>query len=656
MSHIAIDFETFFSKKLKTSLRVQIAEEYCNSPFFDCYLISVCDGESTWSGHPSEFNWASLDGAVIVSHNRYFDETVWQTLFKRGLCPKPNYKAFHCTANLTSYICNRRALADAVKHLYGVAADKEYRTVTENKRWPQDFTPEEQEICKRGGRSDARWCWRLFEDFGPQWPEHERRLSNQTIEQGMRGVQIDVPLLNTYIMDTHDLLKRVEGIIPWMQEAVDDDWEEFNTKPTSTKCIAEQCRRVGIPCPPVKSHDEEGYEEWEGLYGPKHPWISCVGSWRSINKLYKTFQTAKQRIRADGTMPFALKYFGAHTGRWAGDAKINFQNFRKVPLLINENGLLETNFDRVNAYMRGDDSVTTWLRNEIDFRRLILPRPGKKMILCDLSQIEPRCLAWLSGNTGLLDMIRSGYGVYEAFARANMGFTGPKLTKEFKKTIDYAMWKVQVLGLGYGAGWKKFITICSNYGVDITANDPEWIEKTDPATGEVTKVSGLGQESQRVVKEFRDKNQQITELWKQLDYQFKCSIGSSFEMELPNGRKLRYENVRQAVRMELDEVTKKPKKKWVFTADIGGRNVITYGGKLTENLVQACAREVFGYHLLRIEDAGHRILFTSHDEAINEVDEHVTAKDIEGIMTECPPWMPGLPLGAEAKEVHHYEK
>src|SRR5712664_785834 len=661
MSVISLDFETFYSNKLKYGLRQQIAEQYCRSHHFDAYMISASDGANHWAGHPRDFNWESLAGQTVVAHNLFFDKTVLLELERRQLIPKISDRvaAWHCTANLTAYICNRRALDDAVEHLFKIKLDKSARSDANGKHWPKDFSAAEQITMFDYARKDAFWCWKLFNDFGSQWPERERRLSDLTIRQGMFGVQINTALLDEYIVQSHEILKNTEAVIPWIADSEDEEWSEFNTKPTSTKCIAEQCRRSGIPCPPVRSDDQEAYDEWETLYACKHQWITALTGWRSVNKLYKTFLLVKERLRDDGTMPFSLKYFGAHTGRWSGDARVNMQNPRKRPIVCNEFGLLEFNDLRIDSAMqtkKETGKLPEWVRYVIDFRALIIPRPGKRMVVSDLSQIEPRVLAYLSGNWKLLNMLKDGMSIYEAHSRATMGWTGGKLKDENPEM--YKLAKARILALGYGAAWEKFVTMARDLsGIDITIDDPEFIEQVDPFTGVVEKVSGYGKRSREIVSEFRAQNPETTGLWYQLDGAFKRSVGDDFVMELPSGRKLRYEKVRCELRVLPDHKTKKPVRTSVFTAGIGGRRFMSYGGKLCENLVQAASRDVFAEHLLQLDNTpGVTNLFHAHDEAIVEVDDGVTAKNVEQIMSICPEWLKNCPIAAEAKEVAHYCK
>lgn len=654
---IAIDTETFYAQgKQKYSVKTLHPEEYCNDERFDCFMISVSDGSSAWSGHPKDLNWAALDGKELVSHNSSFDRAVYRRLVQLGKAPKLNTPAWHCSANLSAYLCNRRALDDAIAHLYKIKLDKSARANANNKKWPDGFSAEERVKMLQYAKDDAVWCQRLWADHSPKWPAMEQQLSDLTIRQAERGVQIDVKLLDEYMIQSHDARAKIEQLIPWIKDSDDEDWDDFNTKPTSTKCIAEQCRRVGIPCAPVKSDDEEKYDEWVTQYQKQHPWIKALEAWRSINKLYQTFLKMKSRLRPDGTMPIGLLYFGAHTGRWSGTAQINFQNMRKYPVFVRQDSMVELDDRLVFAAVNTKDETgkyPEWVKYAIDFRALITPRPGKKMILCDLAQIEPRVLAYLCGNAGLLDKVRGGMSIYEAFARENMGYTGPKMNKA---SPEYKLVKIQVLQLGYGCGWEKFITTAlKEYDTDLTENDPEWIEEIDPFTEEVTQVSGYGSFAKKVVREFREKNKLITGLWERLDNAFKSSIGSDFVMTLPSGRKMTYEHVRGEVRIVKGK-DGKPQRKAEFTAGTGERRRGFYGGKLTENIVQAVAREVFAQHLCAMDTAGLNILFTSHDEAIMEVAPEVMPKDIESFMSVTPEWLPGCPIAAEAQEVPHYKK
>jgi DNA polymerase len=193
-------------------------------------------------------------------------------------------------------------------------------------------------------------------------------------------------------------------------------------------------------------------------------------------------------------------------------------------------------------------------------------------------------------------------------------------------------------------------------GIDVTKDDPEWIEQENPYSGQLEKVSGYGSTSKAIVAGYRADNPLIVEMWNKLDAGFKSSIGGDFSMKLPSGRTMTYKGVRCEVRIEVDPKTKKPRRKNVFTADIGGRRFPNYGGKLTENAVQATARDIFAGHLLALEDAGHTVLFSCHDEAILEVEPGVSAADIEKIMSIAPAWLPGCPVSAEAKIVECYCK
>jgi DNA polymerase len=623
-------------------------------------MVSVSDGETSWAGHPTEFNWDKVHGRTLLAHNAGFDSEVFAEMKRRKLIPASVVpKEWICTANLSTYLCNRRALADASLKLFNDRVDKSARSDANNLHWP-DFTPDQKKVMLEYARKDAWRCHRIWAEHGHRWPQVERDLSSLTIEQGRKGVHIDVELLNRYIVELFEMLNNTEELIPWVKDADDEDNDEPSGKPTSTKAAMETCRRAGIPCPPLRKYEDD-YAKWEKIYAPKHPWILALSSWRSVNKAYKQMLLIKERlVYGEGfpVMPFALKYFGAHTGRWSGDGKFNVQNPRKEPIFCNEKGLMETDEQRIFLAMRQHDEEGTWpewVRSAIDIRKLIVARPGHKLVISDLAQIEPRVLAWLVKDTNKLKLVSEGMSPYEAHARQSMGWTGGNLKKEDKG--KYALAKARELGLGYQCGWEKFIGMAKTLaGLDITVNDPKTMIVEHPITGDECIVSGYGKFSKETVADFRARNPKIVNMWKSLDEAFKASVGHDFTMVLPSGRKMTYEDVRAEMKIVVDKETGKPKKQVVYTAYVGGKRKGFYGGKLTENITQATARDVFGVQLVDMTKQQIRCLFTAHDEAVTEVSLDYPEQEIVQIMSQTPAWLKGCPIAAEAQTSHHYMK
>jgi hypothetical protein len=660
---ISLDTETFYSKKEGYSVTEMGARKYCADPRFDCYLLSVSDGTESWSGEPKNFNWDSLQGATLLSHNQQFDSTVISEMAKRGLAPAIQHAGWLCTASMSAFLCNRRSLKDAAKFLLGVDLSKETRDEANGKHWADIVAEGKAEEMLAYARSDALYCHQLFARYGHLWPERERALSELTIRQARRGIQVNVELLKHYIGTAQQMIIETEATLPWIKDG---------RAPTSSIGISLRCREVGIPCPPVKSHFDDGearFEAWENAYIKFHPWIANVSAWRSINKFLASLQTVLERTDENGIFYAGLKYFGAHTGRWSGEGGLNLQNLRKEPLYRDDRGLMITDEARLKQ-IRASKELPGYVTAVLDIRKLLIPRPGKKMIVSDLSQIEPRVLAWVVQDTEMLDRMAAGKSPYQAFAEMNLNWDGGDLKELIaagRKDLSqlYSLSKANVLGLGYGCGWEKFITVASVMaGLDITVNDPEFVQAVSDdgqpcfdSDGKPILLSGRGHTSKKIVKNFRDGNPKITGLWKSLDTDFKNSVGGDFTVELPSGRCLRYGEVRRECRTVKDEDTGKLRKEWKTTANIGGRRFPLYGGLLTENLIQAISRDVFGEHLLALENtSGIQTLFSSHDEAIVETESSISAKEVEQIMSKTPDWIPGLPVAAEAKEVGHYVK
>ena len=374
--------------------------------------------------------------------------------------------------------------------------------------------------------------------------------------------------------------------------------DDFNEDtPLSHSKLAVACREAGISCPASLAMDDTDCEAWEEKYGPEYPWVNAMRIFRRTNMLLSRFYTIRSRVRKeDGCFPYALKYFGAVPGRWSGDAGFNVQNMPRGELF------------------------------GADLRKCFVPKSGNVFIIADLCQIEPRILAWLIEDEEFLSLVRSGVDIYEAHARSTMGYSNPSPLKEVDPD-KRALAKARVLGLGYGCGPQKFVAVAKNLGgIDISFAD-----------------------AKKTVADFRSKNPKISKLWNQLDREFKRSAGGDYAIELPSGRALRYFNV-----------AKTPRGYYAAATERGGIPRSLYGCLLTENIVQATARDLFAEHLLQIQHAGiGRIVFHVHDEVIVEVPEaraEEACAQIQTIMSTTPDWLSGCPVAAEAGIFKRYTK
>jgi len=161
-------------------------------------------------------------------------------------------------------------------------------------------------------------------------------------------------------------------------------------------------------------------------------------------------------------------------------------------------------------------------------------------------------------------------------------------------------------------------------------------------------------QAKELIQTYRTKNPGVGILWKYLDSHAKDAFlnhaDRALKINLPSGRSIRYSDIR---------ANPNSKRTWGLDliADVGGgKQVRAYGGSLTENMIQAAARDVFAEAVLRLEDAGYIPVLSIHDEILLEVPTGTDPQTVENIMAAPVPWLPGLTLGAEAKVLNYYQK
>jgi len=362
-----------------------------------------------------------------------------------------------------------------------------------------------------------------------------------------------------------------------------------------------------------------------------------------------TERTRAQRfleISQRGPLPVPLSYYGALSGRWTASkgSAINMQNLKRGSFL----------------------------------RKAIMAPEGYQLVVGDLSQIEPRVLAWFADYADMLDIFRSGADPYAAFG--SQMFNIPGMTKDSHPDLRQSA-KSALLGCGYGLGWASFAqqlltgflgappvrydkAFARKLGVDAAYVDKflDWEDNLKkmaeiPHTCTDKELLIHCVAAKKIIDIYRNTAHPVVSFWDMCsdlidsalaqgrEFRYKCVTFRKGEIELPNGMKLLYPDLRQV----KDD---KGRSQWVYGPDA----TKLYAGKITNNIVQGTARIVMTDGMLRVSKR-YPIKGTVHDELIAvvpdaEVDDAKTW--VLAQMTMEPRYMPGIPLNADGGAHRRY--
>lgn len=311
-------------------------------------------------------------------------------------------------------------------------------------------------------------------------------------------------------------------------------------------------------------------------------------------------------------IPIPLGYYQAHTGRYGGEEKLNFQNLG-----------------------RGAK------------HRLALHAPaGFKCHVSDSSNVEARINAGFAQQDDLLEAFRNKVDVYSDFASAAFDMPVNKRDNPEERGAG----KVCVLGLGYGMGMKTLRRTFATGPMGMA-----------PTIFPVPLV-------QRMVDTYRSQNYMIVKSWKDANNAISTMImlkpgeqqtWNCLEIEherlrLPNGMYLNYPKLHYNNHFES----------FVYWNGMFWKRL--YGGALIENIIQALARIVVMTACVNIDrllqQYGGWIVMQVHDENIGIAKDLGKEKNdeifnqITEIMRIAPSWMAELPLDAEGGYADNYSK
>jgi DNA polymerase I-like protein with 3'-5' exonuclease and polymerase domains len=615
MSLITLDFETYYTDK-DLGFRTQTTEEYIRDPRFEVIGVSVQvnDGSPVWfSGERettrkwlAQFNWKE---SLVLAHNTLFDGAILAWHF--GIKPMA----------LADTLCMARALHGvevggslaklATRYNVGIKGDEVVKAI--NKR-RIDFTQEELALYGEYCRNDVDLTYKLFLLMIPSFPQEELKLIDMTLKMFTEPVlYVEQSTLQERLTELQEEKSRLlQGLMEQLKCATE---EEVREKLSSNKKFAEVITGFGIEVPyktsvttgkqiPALAKKDEGFIALTENDDPFIQQLCAVrlGTKSTLEeKRIERFMDIGKRNK--GALPIPLKYYGAHTGRWSGTDKVNFQN-------------LPSRDPKKKA-----------------LKKAIVPPDGYMVINSDSSQIEARVLAWLAGQEDVVKQFANGEDVYSIFASNVYGKT---ITKA--DPTERFVGKTCILGLGYGTGAMKLQhTLATSQPVSVKLDE---------------------EECKRIVGVYRDNNSSIIALWREADRmlenmidgkikkpiafgEYECVHYDKDGIILPNGFRIRYPNLRR--------VTKDEKTQIVYDSRKG--EVSIWGGAVVENVVQALARIVVGTQMCEINNK-YRVALTVHDAAVvvadaDDVDDAI--EFVTSVMSKAPDWAKGLPVACEAK-------
>lgn len=426
MKDIFVDFESNYSSKEGISVSSQGNYNYIRDS--NAYIVSLVDPEGSfqWCGEIDKV--ADLDipcdeDVQPWAVNSNFDQAWWDLYY--GHFKKP----WMCLLDLLRYHQCAGDLARGSRAVIGEKViDKKARDEMDGVRY-EDLPPEGKEGMKTYCLTDgiiAAKVKKLLSDMTP----FEQSLALHTRMINRRGVAINVPLVESDIAKLEHIKHEAFLRIPWTSrfkpQSKKSTKEPVLWPPKSMLALRLWCKEAKIPEPKSRAKDSEEIDDLMTDHPALRAVIEDIREFEKASILLEKARAVLNRTSDEGIMPPELIYCGAyHTRRWTSRG-VNIQNLHQFPVPFGAEEIAELEA----AKKQWGDQCWRHFTGGVWSRRWFVPRKGKKFIILDFSQIEPRCLAWLIDDQAFLAGIRAGLNPYESHARATMGWTGGVLKKE----------------------------------------------------------------------------------------------------------------------------------------------------------------------------------------------------------------------------------
>lgn len=648
MQKISIDIETFSDVDL---IRCGVYK-YADSPNFemllfayavddgDVHIIDIAGGEEL----PEEIIQAiKSDTVVKTAYNAQFERVCLSRYLKLPDGEYLNPQSWYCTAVQAAELALPLSLADV-----GSVLGLERQKMTEGKELIKYFCVPCKPTKSNGNRTRNRPChdinkWETFKKYCMRDVDVERQIADK---------------LKMYpISDEEHRLYVLDQIINDRGVLVDSELAEQAVKLNSiqTAVAVEQAYMItGLENPnsvtQLKQWLKENGVEIESLSkkAVKSLADETDGDVSEMLKLrllmaktsVKKYEAVIRSVCSDNRVHGMMRFCGANrTGRWSGNIlqPQNLPQNHLPDLTLARDIVKDGDFEMLDMMFGNVPNVLSEL-----IRTVLIPKPNHRFIVADFSAIEARVLAWIAGEQWRIDTFKNGGDIYCASA-----------SKMFKVPVEKhgvngelrQKGKISELACGYGGS----VGALKNMGaVEMGVQENE--------------LQGL-------INDWRNANPHIVRFWyevgnaamKAIKEKTTVPLGKlvfAYErgilfIRLPSGRRLSYIKPRIGTnRFGGDSITYmgiNSAKKW--------DRLETFGGKLTENIVQGTARDLLANALINAANAGYDTVFHVHDEIICEVPNgYGSVDELCKLMCIKPEWADGLPLNADGFECEYYKK
>lgn len=662
--HLSIDIET------RSSVDISKAGtyKYAQSPDFEILLFAYRGDDDPLNvvdlknGDELPY-WLilALEDPDVIKHayNAAFE---WYCLNRAGY--KTPIEQWRCTMAHGLY-CGYTAGLDATGRAIGLPQDKQKLAV--GKALIRYFCVPCKPTKTNGGRTwNQPWHdadkWALFKEYCKQdvvteheilkrldlfpMPEEEERLWQMDVLMNAYGVRVDTGLIEGALcMDGISTQKLTEEamkltglpnpnsqpqLVPWLnnhskKQPDDPDLLSDLQKTTVEDLLKDKENLPEDVCRMLEIRQQLG---------------------KTSIKKYVAMDTA----RGEGDRVRGLtQYYGANrTGRYAGRL-VQLQNLPRnyIKTLDYARKLVKAkNYDGIKLlYGNVPDTLSQLIRTAF------IPSEGHKFVVADFSAIEARVIAWLAGEQWVNEVFATHGKIYEATAAQMFGVPVERIVKGNPEYALRQKGKVATLALGYQGGTHSLVSMGA-LKMGLTEEElPDIVQRWRQANRQICGLWYAVENAALTVMETAQPqgiNGLIFALEGDLIY------GQSFlTVQLPSGRKLYYcrpflkENQFGKTAIHYHTMGQQTRK-WEVTS--------TYGGKMTENIVQAIARDCLAVTLERIAARGLQVVFHVHDEVIIDAPMETTVDEICGLMAEPIPWAPGLVLKGAGFENDYYMK